>query len=166
MVVEDVLLTIGPEIVFPSVVIRKYTVPGSEAMRNLCVDIIEEIVGRKPQGTADEFHQARMQYSSGQGEGGIRADGAFHMGLFRQQPNGDAPMDALRIAVVHPDVHDAGGPSAVPGREGTLVQGYLFHGIGREDGKQAQQMLSVIHGYPVHENQVLVRSAAPYIESG
>ena len=41
MVVEDVLLTVGPEIVFPSVVIRKYTVPGSEAMRNLCVDIIE-----------------------------------------------------------------------------------------------------------------------------
>ena len=166
MVVEDVLLTVGPEIVFPSVVIRNYTVPGSEAMRNLCVDIIEEIVGRKPQGTAHQFYQPRMQHPPGQGEGGILSDGSFHMGLFRQEADGDAPMDALRIAVVHPDVHDAGGPSAVPGREGALVQGHLFHGIGSEDGKQAQQMLSVIQGYPVHEDQVLIRSAAPYIESG
>ena len=161
-----ILMAVISERIRAPIEIDEQTVPVAETVGNLRVDIIEEIVGRKAQGTADQFHQPRMQDTAGKGEGGFLADGAFHMGLFRQEADGEAAMDSFGIAVVHADVHDARSTAAVPGRERALVQGDLLHRIGREDREQAQQVLSVIDGNAVQQEQVLVRAAAAHIHAG
>ena len=155
------------QVIHSVVHIEIQAVPVIEAMGDLGIQVVEEIVSVE----LDSFEDRRQ-------EQGVHAPGAdgigsasfpkrtFQVELVRQHADAEVPVRFIQVAVVGADIDDAGDTTAVAGREGTLVQGHFLNGFRLEDGEDAQQVFRIINGNPVQQEQVLVRSAAPDIDAG
>ena len=75
-------------------------------------------------------------------------------------------MIAESVTVFLPHIDDRREPSAVPSREITLVEGHVLHRVGIEDREEPEHMIDRIERNAVEHDQVLIGSAASYVESG
>ena len=107
-----------------------------------------------------------MQSPAAEAEGQFVLDyGPFQMNLVRERADAHAAVELLQVAVVRANVDDAGDAAAVAGGEAALVEGNLFHGFRLEDGEYAHQVLGVIEGDAVEQQQVLFGPAASHIDA-
>ena len=100
------------------------------------------------------------------GEGGPLFDyWAFDVGFGRDEPYADTAVVFFVVAVVGGDVEDGRKAAAETCGEAALVKLYVLHGIGVEGREEAAEVVDVVHGYAVEEEEVLVGSTATDIHA-
>ena len=155
------------EVVQTVVHVEIQAVPVAETMRQLGVEVVEEIVSVETGQLQNRCQQERVHAAAADGVGGLSLpEGAFEVQFVADHADAEASVRLIEIAVVRPDIEDAGDAAAVAGREGSLVQRNLLHGFRLENGENAQHVLGIVDGNAVQHEQVLVRSAAPDVKAG
>ena len=95
------------------------------------------------------------------GEGGLLFDyWAFDVGFGRDEPYADTAVVFFVVAVVGGDVEDGRKAAAETCGEAALVKLYVLHGVGVEGREEAAEVVDVVHGYAVQEEEIFVGSTA------
>ena len=94
-------------------------------------------------------------------EGGLLFDyWTFNVSFGRDEPYADTAVVFFVVAVVGGDVEDGRKAAAETCGEAALVKLYVLHGVGVEGGEEAAEVVDVVHGYAVQEEEVLVGATA------
>ena len=93
-----------------------------ETMRNLGIDIIESVVGGTPDPPYNRVEEKSMHSSCTDGISGVRtAERPFEMQFLRQKSHAYRAVESIGIAVIRPDIKDAGHAASIACRERALV---------------------------------------------
>ena len=152
----------------------------AEAVGDFGVDIIEVVAGIDFGGAAfgQAFHagghgedgldeDVAVGAAGRDGEGGLLFDdGAFEVGFGGDEADADAAVEFFVVAVVGGDVEDGGETAAETGREAAFVELDVLDGVGVEGGEEAAEVVDVVHGHAVKEEEVLVGAAAADVHAG
>ena len=150
------------------VMAQEYPVARIDDPIDLGIDIIKCI----PQG----FHITGNPLAGAKRDIKPRSPAGYHEGghlffqrTFQHQPsrNGiktDLSTGFLAVPLLHGHIHHRRKPSSVTGRDSSLIKPDFPDGIGIEGGKITEEVVGVVYGYPVEENQILVVRPAPDID--
>ena len=98
--------------------------------------------------------------AGGDGEGGFFFDdGAFEVGFGGDEADADAAVEFFVVAVVGGDVEDRGEAAAEAGGEASFIELDVFDGIGVEGREESAEVVHIVHGDAVEEEEVLVGAA-------
>ncbi|OPZ95905.1 MAG: hypothetical protein BWY72_01905 [Bacteroidetes bacterium ADurb.Bin416] len=75
-------------------------------------------------------------------------------------------MVGLVVAIVHANVHHGGQSAAKPGRKTAFVQGDILDGVRVEYGEKTEQVIDVVYGDTVEQEQVFIGTTASYVHAG
>lgn len=72
-------------------------------------------------------------------------------------------MESLGIAVIGPDIYDAGYPAAISCWEGAFVECDFLDRFRRKDRQQAEEMAYIVKRSSVEHHKVLVRATGIFL---
>ena len=142
-------------------------VPVGNTPVELGVGVVEVIVYGSVEHLVDERgEEETVKHSSAHAERQlVLYDGPFQMNLVRERPDPHSTVELLHVAVVGADVDYRRDAPSVPGRERALVERDLLYRLRLEDAQDSEQMVGVVKGDAVEQEQVLLGAAATHVDA-
>ena len=143
-------------------------VPVAQTPRDLSVEVIKIVIGVGVfQHHLNQWRvQHRVHSPCADGVGEFILDyRAFEVEFVADEPDADGSVVLFHVTVIGADVHDAGDPASVTGRERAFVQGDFLDCLRLENREYAEHVIDIVDRYSVQHNQVLIGSASSDINA-
>ena len=82
------------------------------------------------------------------------------MDLVADQPDAGRTTGLFHVPVICADVHYAGHPSTVTGREGAFVESDFLHRLRLENREYAEHVVDIVDRHPIQQDEVLIGSSS------